>query len=692
MAPRVLHLRTARADAVAIVDAGAPEVVYLGPPLGATPDASHLTRGVPPAGLDAPAGPTVITEASRGWFGEPGIEVLRDGRPCAVQLGLAECDAGRSEARVRLVDDAHGIEVTVHLALADSGVLAVSARLANRGTTPLEVAALGCTVPAPDDADEIMTLGGRWAMEFCEDRRRWGRSVQTVTSRQGRTSHQQSPTVFVGAPGFGENHGRVRGFHLAWHGGHRIVCDAVTGDRRTISAHAALGRADVVLAPGETHATPDLLVAASDEGLTGVMRAFHAHLRSVSPPTPRPVIVNTWEAVYFDHDRDKLSELARRAARCGAERFVLDDGWFRGRRHDRAGLGDWRVDPDVWPDGLGPLVELVRGLGMDFGLWVEPEMVNPDSDLCRTHPDWVLGEERQHDLVGRNQLVLDLSRTDVRDHLVAVLSGLLDSHDIAHLKWDHNRDVVTLRPHSQAAGLDDVISRVRAAHPHVTIESCASGGGRIDAGIARHASRFWTSDSIDALDRLSIGRGAVRVVPPEMLGAHVGAPTCHLTGRRHRLAFRVLSALPWWLGIEWNLLEATEDELDRLAAAVAVHKRFRALLHSADTVFADHPDPEMHVHLAVAADAREALAVVARRGNGPRHDSAPILLPGLDPSRIYSVNLVDLGVSHWAAHRRLPEWLVAPTTISGSQLECIGLPAPPLLPASGIAVHLEAVS
>jgi alpha-galactosidase len=686
----VAHLRIPSTDAVFVWDDGFPELVHFGPPLGSTPRADLFTRWTPPAGLDAPASPTLVADTARGWFGEAGVTARRDGVPCALHATPVDARHDDTSATWQLADVHNAVALAISAALDETGVLRLSAAIANTGDTPLEVGALGITVPLPDDCTELVTIGGRWAMEACEERRPWGRTVQVVSSNRGRSSHQQHPTVLAGTTGFGENRGTVWGVHLAWHGGHRIVCDAVTADRRTVSVHPAIGADDLVLGPGESYSGPEVLVARSDRGLSGVTRAFHSHLRATSPRVERPVIVNTWEAVYFDHDFERLAELARRAARCGAERFVLDDGWFLGRRHDRAGLGDWIVDPGVWPDGLAPIVDLVNDLGMDFGLWVEPEMVNPDSELCRARPDWVLADDPQRAPLGRNQLVLDLSRPDVRDHLVGAVSSLLDGHRIAHLKWDHNRDVVTPRPHSHARGLDEVIARIRASHPEVVVESCASGGGRIDAGIARHAARFWTSDSIDALDRLRIGRGTARVVPPEMLGAHVGAPTCHTTGRRHRLGFRALSALPWWFGIEWNLLEASESELEGLARAVAVHKRYRPLLHTADTVFIDHPDPDLHLHAAVAPDRREALLIVARTANGPRHDSAPLRVPSLDPDLTYSVEPVDLGHLRWAPHRSLPDWVGKGTRATGAHLEHVGLPAVPLLPASGIVVRLVA--
>jgi alpha-galactosidase len=296
------------------------------------------------------------------------------------------------------------------------------------------------------------------------------------------------------------------------------------------------------------------------------------------------VHLNTWEAVYFRHDVDTIKALADRAAQVGVERFVLDDGWFGTRRPDSSGLGDWWVSTEVWPEGLRPLVDHVRNLGMEFGIWVEPEMVNPDSVLYRRHPGWVLADGRYPPVYGRNQLVLDLGREEVRDYLFSALDTLLRDHDISYLKWDHNRDLVApvssgrAGVRSQTLGLYDLLDRLRRVHPHVDIETCASGGGRVDFGIIERTGRVWTSDSIDALDRLHIQRGFSLLFPPELMGSHVRAPTAHVTRRRHRTRFRGIAAMFGAFGVEWNLLDAGDEELAELAEIIALHKRFAGSL------------------------------------------------------------------------------------------------------------------
>ena len=672
-----------------VASTGLPQFLHLGTVDAAPISDEIFDHLIPPAGLDHPAAPCLVTNPATGWFGEPGIVLTRNGKVVDPHFTPVTEKSTSDSITFDYVDEELQVTLSIFTQLHDSGVLAFHASVTNMGDLDLGVHALAITLPVPRHLDELLLHGGRHAMEFVEERIPWKRSVITTSSRRGRTSHQQSPSVMCLEGSTTEGRGEAWGMHLAWSGNFQLTCDAVTADLRTITAQELLAPGEVVLGANETYSTPVLLVAKSRHGLTGVTSTFHQYLRAHAPSSTRPIIVNTWEAVYFDHDHERLFELARRAARVGAERFVLDDGWFLGRRDDTAGLGDWQVDPEVWPQGLGPLAEFVSSLGMDFGLWFEPEMINPKSNLYREHPDWVLGSPAQHTMTGRNQLVLDLSRREVRDHVFGSIDRLLTDLPIAHVKWDHNRDLVAHGSHHQTLGYYELLDRLRAKHPTVGFESCASGGGRIDAGIGSRVVRFWTSDSIDALDRLTIQRGALRFIPPDMLGAHIGAPDCHTTGRRHPLAFRALSAMPFWLGIEWDLLSASDHELERLREVVAVYKQFRPLLHTGDTRFGDHPDPLIHQHAVIATDRAEALVVIASLGSGPRHEIAPIRLEGLDANTSYRCVIVPLGKPRWALHRGLPRWVEDGVVVTGAQLAEIGLPCPPLLPSSGILVHVE---
>ena len=253
--------------------------------------------------------------------------------------------------------------------------------------------------------------------------------------------------------------------------------------------------------------------------------------------------LNVWEAVYFDHDLDRLLELAERAAAVGVERYVLDDGWFGARRNDRAGLGDWVVSPDVWPDGLHPLIDRVRKLGMQFGLWFEPEMVNPDSDVARAHPEWIMAARAEWPIESRHQQVLNLGIPEAYEHVKGQMLALLDEYDIGYIKWDHNRDLIEAgtapdggRPgvHAQTLAFYRLLDELKAAHPGLEIESCSSGGARVDLGVLERADRVWVSDCIDPHERQHMLRWTAQLIPPEYLGSHIASGRSHTTGRRAR--------------------------------------------------------------------------------------------------------------------------------------------------------------
>ena len=374
------------------------------------------------------------------------------------------------------------------------------------------------------------------------------------------------------------------------------------------------------------------------------------------PSHPRPVILNTWEAVYFRQNLATLSALATKGAAVGVERFVLDDGWFSGRRDDTTSLGDWTVSPHVWPEGLGPLIDHVHDLGMDFGLWVEPEMVNLDSDVARAHPEWMFSAGGRTGLASRYQHVLDLGHEGAYQHVYESLDALLNEYDIAYLKWDHNRYLNDAGhwPYGEAGVHDHTLAayrlmdELRASHPGLEIESCAGGGGRIDLGVIERTDRVWASDCIDPLERQQIVRYTRLLLPPELIGTHVGSAHSHTTQRHHSLSFRAATALWGHMGIEWDLTTLTDAELDELTRWVALHKQVRGLLHSGVVVNADHPDPAIWISGVIAQDAREALFEVTAIKRSVTWPPGRARLPGLDPQTLYDVqveaiSMADLG-------------------------------------------------
>ncbi len=694
-----VHLRAGDTDVVVDLDRGVPVIAHWGRPI-AEPEAIGRALELPVVGssLDAAVAMSVVPEHGSGWDGRPGLHAHRaDGRDWSPRFRPAGHDQ-ESDSRivVRCEDPVARLALEVTIELADA--LVVRASLENRGDDELFLDALTITLPVPEHAAELLTMSGRWTREFQVERGEWPAHGHLVENRRGRTSLQSPPVLAAGTSGFGEWDGEVWLAHLAWSGNHSLLADRLADGRRFVQLGELLHPGEVVVPPGGRYETPEVVATHSAHGLTPASWGMHRHLRvrTTHPRSPRPVLLNTWEAVYFDHEATRLRDLASVAAEVGIERFVLDDGWFGSRRDDSTGLGDWHVSAVAHPEGLAPLIEHVRGLGMEFGIWVEPEMVSPDSDLYRAHPEWALTTEGYEPLLFRHQLVLDLGRPEAYAHVRDSLDTLLRDHDISFVKWDMNRDHVqgsgaegAAGTHAQTLAVYGMLDELGAAHPHVEFESCSSGGGRVDHEILRRTQRIWTSDSNDALDRQIIQRGVSLFVPPELMGAHIGPPRVHTTGRVHTLAFQAATAMFGHLGVERDVLAL--DDLGRadLAEAIVLHKRYRDLLHGGDTVRFDVAAPYV-AHGVYSADRAEGLVSVALLASAPTLTPPPVRLRGLDPERRYHVEHVRLPGERWGIASRHPAWLGTGLTISGRDLDVYGLRPPVLLPESAVLFHLAA--
>jgi alpha-galactosidase len=620
-------------------DAG--QVLHWGAALPDDPSAvaAAAEPPLPRASFDVPVPLTLLPDRAAGWRGRPGL-------------------AGTPRGTVA---------VEPEYRLDPSGVLLLRHTLRNEGDGPYELGELGCVLPVPAVAAEVLDLTGRWCRERHPQRRAFDQGTWLRQTRHGRTGHDTPLLLVAGTAGFGFRTGEVWGIHLGWSGNASWWAERLPDGASTLGAAELLEPGEVVLAPGDEYATPWLYAAWSDRGLDGLSARLHRFIRSrpSHPRRPRPVVLNTWEAVYFDHRLDRLTGLADTAAELGVERFVLDDGWFRHRRDDTAGLGDWYVDEGLWPQGLHPLVDHVRGLGMEFGLWVEPEMVNPDSDLARAHPDWVLPGPPW-----RNQQALDITVPDAYAYVLERLDALVGEYAIDFLKWDHNRDLVT-PARAQTLATYRLLDELRARHPGLEIESCSSGGARVDLGILARTDRVWASDTNDALERQAIQRWTGLLLPPELVGAHVGPPRAHTTGRTHDLSFRAATALFGHFGIEWDVGAASDEERAELAEAIARYKRLRGLLHGGEVVRADLPDPAFALHGVVAADRGEALFCFVALATSESERPGAVRLPGLDPDRVYTVEGREL---------------------SGRALGSLGLQMPVLAPEQAVLLHVTAAA
>ncbi len=695
--------------------------VWAGPvPAGLDPDdAAALLAAARPCPL--------LPQHGEGWFGRPGLsghrlDAAADGPPAGRDWSplfapvRSEHDGYR--AVIQAEDKAAGLGLVTETEAVPGGAIRARHILTNLGRQPYLVDGLEVVFPLPGRVGEVLDFSGRQTAERIPQRHQIGDGLWLREGRRGHTGHDSATVLVAGVPGFSFGHGEVYGLHVAWSGNtvHRaervpsgLGLTGRTGGNReqirpgatTIGGGELLLPGEVTLAEGESYATPWVYLAAALSGLDDLAAQFHGYLRSVPahPGSPRPVNLNVWEAVYFAHDLGKLTSLADAAAALGVERFVLDDGWFAGRRSDQAGLGDWRVDEGVWPGGLHRLVDHVRDRGMQFGLWIEPEMVNPDSELYRAHPDWILSAGHRVPPLQRHQLVLDLTRPEVAGYLLERIGALLTEYEISYVKWDCNRDIIDAgsgarggapAAHAQAQAVYDLLDELRTRHPGVEWESCAAGGGRIDLGMLKRVQRVWTSDMTDALARQPIQRWTGQLVPPEYLGAHVSAPFSHQTGRYMPMSLRGATALFGHLGIEADITQLGGDDLAELAGWIALYKRHRGLIHSGRVVRVDTPDDTAWMHGVVAAD-RSAALISYVQLDEPRNDqSAALRVPGLDPRRRYRLTDVTPGVRR-PRRSGLEEPGIADIEVSGAALGEIGLAIPPQCTLTALVILIETI-
>ncbi|NUU18358.1 alpha-galactosidase [Cellulomonas humilata] len=705
-ARRVLHLHRGGTSVVIDLDvAPHPAIVHWGEELA---DSSEQTlHGLAVAalpqrvsgGLDEPARATLVTSQAAGWLGTPGLEGHRDGAAFSVRLELEDIRADDHQVRLSLVDREADLSAVLELRVGPSGLLHQRITLRNTGDSPYTVQSLHLAFPVPWDATEILDTTGRHLKERTPQRRPFTYGTHLRESRRGRPGADATLVLAAGRPGFGFERGRVHAVHVAWSGNHRLLAERSAAGEAVLAGGELFAPGEVILAPGASLTSPDVIGSWGD-GLSELAHRFHDEWRRrpAHPVRPRPITLNTWEAVYFDHSLDRLTALADAAASVGVERFVLDDGWFLGRRDDTSGLGDWYVDATVWPDGLHPLVDHVVRRGMEFGLWVEPEMVNPDSDLARAHPDWILRARTTLPPSARQQQVLDLAHDDAYAYIAGRLHALLDEYPIAYLKWDHNRDlldagsgpqgVARVREHTLA--LYRLLDELKAAHPGLEIESCASGGARVDLGILARTDRIWTSDTLDPLDRLVNQRYTGLVVPPEMMGMHLTSPVVHSTGRTVDLDLSAAVALFGHVGIEWDLTATDEPTRSRIAAWVEYAKRIRPLVATGRTISVDDTEPGIDVRGVVAHDGTSAVFTLTQTDTTVAYPPGRVRIPGLDPGRRYRVSVVG-GPTGTAGQSELA-WQTHDITLTGRELDAVGLRPPVQYPQRSTVIELVAQS
>jgi alpha-galactosidase len=709
----VVHLRRGGTSVVLRVGERAlPCVLHWGPDLGEI-DAESLPGVLAAVGMPfvdsvmaSQEAVAVLPQHSSGWLGRPGLLGSRDGRAWSVAFDVVSHEVAEAGSetwavgpagavRLRSVgaDTPGALEVTTEVEVLASGLVRVRAAVRNLAAEAYEVQHLEPSLPVPAEATELLDMAGRHTHERTPQRRPFDQGLWLRESWGGRPGHDSATVMIAGRPGFGWRTGRLWGVHLAWSGNQVLAAEHSFTGWRLLRGGELLLPGEVRLAPGQEYASP-WLYASWGDGLDEFSHRFHRFLRArpQHPSHPRPVLLNTWEAVYFDMRLDKLLALAERAAELGIERFVLDDGWFRHRRDDRAGLGDWYVDEGVWgPAGMHPLTDRVRELGMEFGLWFEPEMVNLDSDLARARPEWLFQTDHGPGIPSRYQHILDLGHPDAYAHVLERVSDVVAEYGVAYIKWDHNRALAdaghspggTPGVHVQTLAVHRMMAELKARHPGLEIESCCGGGGRVDLGIIEFTDRVWVSDCIDAHERHRMVAWTGLTLPLELMGTHVGSGADHTTSRSHGLSFRAGTAIWGHMGVEWDLTTATGEDFAALAEWIAFHTSVRGLIHTGDVVHADLPNPALQLDGVVATDASDALYRLSALDHTLPWPPGRVPLPGLDPDRAYRVAVQPPGDG--PARTFTPAWATDGVTLTGRVLGEVGIQAP-LLPVDHLTL------
>lgn len=681
----------------AIVPGGAADLAYLGARLPNGEDlvslAASITRSVHESQPDVPPTPGLLPERKDGWSGAPAIDVTYEGAAIDTDFRVTQWSASGDALAITYADDQAGLKARIMWEIDEHGVVDCDLVITNISTREYSLdRAASLSLPVPHRFTEVTTYSGRWAGEMRETRRAIAPDGFARTSAIGKQGFSAGNWLLLHDPYSGE----AIGAHLEWSGDYdtRLECDTqgASDGRAKLQMAARWDMGEITLAPGETHESVGAIFARGEDR-DALTKAFHDYMRGGVIPFrresgPRKVHLNSWEALGFNLSGPELFALVDNAAELGVERFVLDDGWFGGRRGDRTSLGDWFVSLDVFPTGLGPLIDRVKSKGMDFGLWVEPEMVSPDSDLYRAHPDWCIHLEGRERGTMRGQLVLDLTIPEASAYIYRRLSALLKEYDIAYLKWDHNRDFfpTAARGYAQTQALYRILEGLRA-WPGLEIESCSSGGGRIDTRILSKTHRVWPSDNNDAIERVRIIRAWSQFLPLEVLGSHVGPSPNPITGRRLSMDFRAKVAMFGHMGVEADPSTMSERDRTTLAAHIALYKEWRDVLHAGDLFRVEHPDAGISGLMAVHEG--KGLALAAQTGFSPAFDAAPVRLPGLESEALYRVTLPQPWPFKSALYLANADQWREGIALSGRALGTQGLALPLTHPETAWLIALE---
>lgn len=569
-----------------------------------------------------------------------------------------ESDEEAQTLKLTLRDEVAGVKAELlYTVFAGYGAIARSARIVNEGTQSVHIErAMSMCLDLPDSDYEWIQFSGSWARERFPVKRKLESGTTSVESLRGHSSHQQNPFIILKRPGTDEKTGEAMGFSLVYSGNFLASAQVDNYHLTRVMMGIHPEWFSWKLEPDDSFQTPEAVIVFSDEGLNGMSRTFHDLYRTrlargAWRDQARPILINNWEATYFDLSEEKILKIAKKAKECGVELFVLDDGWFGARRSDYAGLGDWYVARDILPCGIDGLAEQIEGLGMKFGLWIEPEMVNPDSDLYRAHPDWAFHVPGRQPSLSRHQYVLDYSRPEVVDYVYEMLRKVIGGAKISYIKWDMNRSVTDCYSealpadrqgevfHRHILGVYSLYERLISDFPHILFESCAGGGARFDAGMLYYAPQAWTSDDTDAMERLKIQYGTSYGYPIVSMGSHVSAVPNHQLGRITSIKTRADVAFFGTFGYELDLNRLEEDEIRQVCEFTQFMKDHRELIQFGTFYRLLSPFESNEAGwMVVSSDRTEAIVGYYRLLSRVNAPFSRVALQGLDPDLCYRVN------------------------------------------------------
>lgn len=604
--------------------------------------------------------------------GKPGIEGL--------PYVYTESDHEADTLELELEDAYSGLTVLLQYSIFMDGAITRSASFKNNGQSTVRLLrALSANVDLYGKSNyELLYLAGHWAREAQLQRRPLGPGGTSLGSRRGMSSHQHNPFAAVVSPGADEEHGEVFAVNLVYSG--NFHAEAEVDAFGVVRLGIGLNPFDFcwMLAPGESFQTPEAVLVYSNEGIGGMSRIYHRLYRNrlcrgVHRDKERPILVNNWEATYFNFTADKIEAIAETGSQLGIELLVLDDGWFGKRDSDNSSLGDWVEDRRKLPNGLRDLAERIERQGLQFGLWFEPEMISPDSELYRKHPDWCLHAEGRRRTEARWQLVLDLSRPEVRDYLYNAMADIFANVPVSYVKWDMNRPLTEIRSaaalpenqqeiaHRYVLGLYELINKLTTAFPQILFESCSSGGGRFDPGMLYYMPQTWTSDNTDAVERLKIQYGTSLVYPVSTIGAHISAVPNHQVHRETSLKFRGDVAMSGNFGYELDLTQFTDAEKIQVKEQVAMYKEHRSLIQKGDLFRLRSPFQGNETSwMFVSEDRCEAIVFYFQVLAKPNPATDVLQLRGLDHSYTYEVSGESGHVGSFHGDRLMQAGLIIP--------------------------------